>query len=123
MACIVRVPTDVLKQRMQVSLSSSASSSLTRSFFETLGRNGPLGLYKGFSMTIFREIPFTCIQFPLYEYFKLRVQRTDRENYTSSSIQAACCGSLAGGTYTQCICNPHILYHRKLLLKPHSNST
>ena len=52
------------------------------------------GLYRGFGMTLFREIPFAMIQFPLYEYGK----RTWSEYQGSevNPLQAAACGSLSG---------------------------
>ena len=52
------------------------------------------GLYRGFGMTLFREIPFAMIQFPLYEYGK----RTwsEYQGYQVNPLQAAACGSLSG---------------------------
>ena len=51
-ACLIRVPTEVLKQRLQAKMYSSLSEAL----FDTLRREGPFGLYRGFLMTIFREV-------------------------------------------------------------------
>ena len=33
---------------------------------------GTRGFYRGFAPTLMREIPFSIIQFPLWEYFKAR---------------------------------------------------
>jgi solute carrier family 25 S-adenosylmethionine transporter 26 len=60
-----------------------------------LRTEGILGFYRGFLPTVAREIPFTCIQFPLYEYFKTkyRIYKGDKvEPY-----EAAFMGSVAGG--------------------------
>lgn len=91
-ACIVRVPTEVIKQRMQTGQHRSVAQSL-RSIIKA---EGIIGLYRGYAMTVFREIPFTCVQFPLYEYFK----RTwgSKMKRPPSSIEAALFGSIAGGT-------------------------
>ncbi|KAK2069834.1 hypothetical protein P8C59_004381 [Phyllachora maydis] len=77
-ACAVRVPTEVVKQRAQAgqaggsswgalaailrppssSSSSSSSSSVLRE------------LYRGWGITVLREVPFTMLQFPLWEALK-----------------------------------------------------
>lgn len=42
-----------------------------------------------------REIPFSLIQFPLWEYFKL--QWTPVTGYESTPLTVALCGAVAGG--------------------------
>jgi hypothetical protein len=37
----------------------------------TVSAEGLLGMYRGFGITIFREIPFAFIQFPIYEQLKV----------------------------------------------------
>ncbi|KAJ3003629.1 S-adenosylmethionine transporter [Thoreauomyces humboldtii] len=46
-------------------------------------------------MTIFREIPFTCIQFPLYE--RLKRIWGEYEGRKANPGEAAICASFAGG--------------------------
>ena len=36
-------------------------------------QEGILGFYSGFGITIMREIPFSLVQFPLYEYMKVTI--------------------------------------------------
>ena len=67
-ACLVRVPTEVVKQRMQAGLSTSAINTMTSIIAK---EGGVPGLYRGFGITIMREIPFSFIQFPLYEFMKV----------------------------------------------------
>ena len=67
-ACLVRVPTDVVKSRQQTSAYGRISS--YAALRQVVATEGVRGLYRGYGSTIFREIPFTCIQFPLYEYLK-----------------------------------------------------
>ncbi|KZT60662.1 mitochondrial carrier [Calocera cornea HHB12733] len=98
-ACLVRVPTEVVKSAAQTGAyarpglggavgSLASATSLWRS-------EGLRGFYKGFGITVAREIPFTSIQFPLYEYLKLQVfHYTGRRAHSG---EAALCGSLAGG--------------------------
>lgn len=88
-ACLVRVPVEVIKQRTQVSKSSSSYSTLV-SILRNQNQEGIIrGLYRGWNMTIMREIPFTVIQFPLYEYLKSK--------FSSNALHLAVCGSIAGG--------------------------
>ncbi|KAL7754445.1 S-adenosylmethionine transporter [Sorochytrium milnesiophthora] len=94
-ACVIRVPTEVLKQRLQTRLYSSTVSAV-RTLYQ---KEGILGFYRGYLSTVLREIPFTCIQFPLYEYLKgYTAYRKGLESAQDiASLDAAFCGSLAGG--------------------------
>jgi solute carrier family 25 S-adenosylmethionine transporter 26 len=78
MACLVRVPTEVVKQRMQAGLGSGAVSTISNIFTK---EGGLRGLYKGFGITIMREIPFSLIQFPIYEFAKVVCSHYPVVNY------------------------------------------
>ncbi|XP_029539473.1 mitochondrial S-adenosylmethionine carrier protein isoform X1 [Oncorhynchus nerka] len=90
-ACLIRVPTEVVKQRTQASLSSNTYQVL----LATLREEGVRGLYRGYNSTVLREIPFSLVQFPLWEYLKTQWSR--RQGHTLYSWQAAVCGAFAGG--------------------------
>uniref|UniRef100_L2G3B1 Pet8p n=1 Tax=Colletotrichum fructicola (strain Nara gc5) TaxID=1213859 RepID=L2G3B1_COLFN len=81
-ACAIRVPTEVVKQRAQAAL------------------------YRGWGITVLREVPFTIIQFPLWERLK-RWGRERKQNknwkldgkqteYEVSAVESALYGSVAG---------------------------
>ncbi|KAK5872887.1 hypothetical protein PBY51_013545 [Eleginops maclovinus] len=89
-ACLIRVPTEVVKQRTQASPSSSTYNML----LATLREEGVRGLYRGYSSTVLREIPFSLVQFPLWEYLKTLWSR--RQGHTLYSWQSAVCGAFAG---------------------------
>ncbi|KAF8215202.1 mitochondrial carrier domain-containing protein [Mycena galopus ATCC 62051] len=94
-ACLVRVPTEVIKTRAQTSSYGPGKSSLSAAKF-VLASDGWAGFYRGFGSTIMREIPFTSIQFPLYELLKSRLSIfTGRKPLYAH--EAAICGSFAGG--------------------------
>lgn len=100
-ACAVRVPAEVIKQRSQVENSSHGASGATLRTVRHLmaTRKGVelfRTLYTGWSATIMREIPFTCIQFPLYEYLK-KLNMPIAHETKSSPWSGAICGSIAGG--------------------------
>jgi solute carrier family 25 S-adenosylmethionine transporter 26 len=70
-ACLVRVPTEVIKQRYQAKVISQ-NHSLIYAIKKIYQQNGILkGFYTGYLSTICREIPFSFIQFPLYEWMKV----------------------------------------------------
>jgi Mitochondrial carrier protein len=119
-ACLVRVPTEVLKAKMQTSATPLSLNSAFHSVFQE-GYAGSSwmvqytgGLYRGFGMTLFREIPFAMIQFPLYEQFKQQLEvfwQRQQLHYEPGDelsalhlsqlanvtpLQSAACGSLSG---------------------------
>lgn len=87
MSCLVRVPVEVIKQRTQANLYQSSWDAMKATF-----RKGEL--YRGFRSTIMREIPFTVIQFPLWEL--LKAQSAKRWNGDVPVLQSAIYGSVAG---------------------------
>ncbi|PVF97313.1 mitochondrial carrier [Serendipita vermifera] len=96
-ACLVRVPTEVIKSRTQTSSYGPLTSSLASARI-TLQTQGWRGFYRGFGPTIMREIPFTSIQFPLYEFLKVKAaDALGKKRGTLHAYEAAVCGSIAGG--------------------------
>lgn len=102
LACLVRTPTEVVKQRAQTTLSTSS----WRILQSILTTDGVAGLYRGFGGTLAREIPFVAIQFPLWEALKRAAVRErgaslphplEAAAVPASPAEAAICGALAGG--------------------------
>lgn len=101
-ACLVRVPTEVIKAKMQTASKGDATLTGTIRLVLTEERHGPLGfvtggLYRGFGITLMREVPFAIIQFPLYEEFKVVWANEWRGGTPVTPVQAAACGSVSGG--------------------------
>ncbi|NWV31723.1 SAMC protein, partial [Grantiella picta] len=90
-ACLIRVPSEVVKQRAQV----SPSSSTLRILSHTLYHEGIQGLYRGYKSTVLREIPFSLVQFPLWE--SLKDLWSWKQRHVVDSWQSAVCGAFAGG--------------------------
>ncbi|XP_066473366.1 mitochondrial S-adenosylmethionine carrier protein isoform X2 [Tiliqua scincoides] len=90
-ACLIRVPSEVVKQRAQV----SPSSSTLRILSNTVCEEGLLGLYRGYKSTVLREIPFSLVQFPLWE--SLKDLWSWKQGHVVNSWQSAVCGAFAGG--------------------------
>src|SRR5277367_6486001 len=105
-ACVVRVPTEVVKQRTQARQYPSSLTALSSilSQRKALGITGVWReLYRGWSITIFREVPFTVIQFPLWEAMKTnRLRSTGRDTVSvlESGIAGSAAGAIAAGITT-----------------------
>ncbi|AMD20026.1 HCL125Wp [Eremothecium sinecaudum] len=95
-ACLVRVPAEVVKQRTQTHKSNSSIKTLQALLRNENGEGIRRNLYRGWWTTIMREIPFTCIQFPLYEQLKKQwAKHLGKKEITP--WQCGICGSVAGG--------------------------
>lgn len=88
-ACVVRVPAELIKQRTQV----GGGQGPIKIVLQVIKNNGPAGLYQGYRSTVLREIPFSLIQFPIWEILK---DFTARFSNISTSVQSAVCGFCAG---------------------------
>lgn len=95
LACIIRVPTEIAKQRKQTYIGSEKRSSvrILVHAFQTEGLRK--GVYRGFLSTVVRDLPFSFIELPLWEMFKTVFR--ERNNGEITSFQSALCGSVAGG--------------------------
>ncbi|CAK9802698.1 S-adenosylmethionine mitochondrial carrier protein [Anthophora quadrimaculata] len=82
MACLVRVPVEVIKQRKQALMLDVRDINLRM-------------LYCGYWSTILRDMPFSLIQFPIWEYFK-KVWNSN-VNRDILPVESAICGAAAGG--------------------------
>uniref|UniRef100_A0A8C0N084 Mitochondrial S-adenosylmethionine carrier protein n=1 Tax=Canis lupus familiaris TaxID=9615 RepID=A0A8C0N084_CANLF len=88
-ACLIRVPSEVVKQRAQV----SASSRTFQIFSNILYTEGIQGLYRGYKSTVLREIPFSLVQFPMWE--SLKALWSWRQDHVVDCWQSAVCGAFA----------------------------
>eukprot|EP00118_Oscarella_pearsei_P012038 m.85498 g.85498 ORF g.85498 m.85498 type:complete len:272 (+) comp36446_c1_seq1:123-938(+) len=90
-SCVIRVPVEVVKQRTQAKHYSSSYQALRG----TVQSEGFRGLYRGYVTTVVREIPFSFIQYPMWELLKTTWSRWQSRNV--DPWQGAVCGAVAGG--------------------------
>lgn len=104
-ACAIRVPTEVVKQRAQAGLFGGSTLLALKDIMalrKSLGfRAMMMELYRGGGITILREIPFTIIQFSLWEYTKTAWSKRQTELYgrekgVSTTAESAIFGSFSG---------------------------
>ncbi|KAI9674742.1 MAG: hypothetical protein M1817_001646 [Caeruleum heppii] len=111
-SCVILTPAEVLKQNAQMVQSSSVSKTsqtppTTSATLRTLThfRAHPTRLWAGYSALALRNLPFTALQFPLFEHLRQRIiagrQRTQRfsgtilERGTVTAVAAGSAGALA----------------------------
>uniref|UniRef100_A0A7N0T9K8 S-adenosylmethionine transporter n=1 Tax=Kalanchoe fedtschenkoi TaxID=63787 RepID=A0A7N0T9K8_KALFE len=95
-ASLVRVPTEVVKQRMQTGQFTSAPNAVRL----IVANEGYKGLYAGYRSFLLRDLPFDAIQFCIYEQirigYKLAAKRdlNDAENALIGAFSGALTGAL-----------------------------
>ena len=121
-ACAVRVPTEVVKQRAQAKQHPSSLAALT--FILRQRHTHGFGqvwreLYRGWSITVTREVPFTVIQFPLWEGMKkwARSQRQNSSPVDVTGLESAVFGSISGAIAAGMTTPLDVLKTRMMLAK------
>ena len=118
-ACAVRVPTEVVKQRAQAAQHPSSMAAL-HFILAQRASIGALGvwreMYRGWAITITREVPFTAIQFPLWEGMKSWRRRTSGRSQ-SSAFDSGVFGSIAGAVAAGLTTPLDVLKTRMMLAK------
>ncbi|KAL6075710.1 Mitochondrial carrier protein [Balamuthia mandrillaris] len=107
-SCILWVPIDIIKQRLQVQISSPTSSSSSsasasstyhsrnygyKNGFHALKtivqREGVLGLYRGYGATLLTFGPYSALYFLFYERFKSLASSFSSSSYPSTAASFA----------------------------------
>lgn len=122
-ACAIRVPTEVVKQRAQAKLYPSSLAAL-QGILSQRKIHGTLHvwreLYRGWGITIMREVPFTVIQFPLWEAMKswsLAQRSRDTRPKDVTALESALYGSMSGAVAAGATTPLDVLKTRLMLAK------
>ncbi|KAJ6998241.1 S-adenosylmethionine carrier 1, chloroplastic/mitochondrial isoform X1 [Populus alba] len=95
---LVRVPTEVVKQRMQTGQFASAPDAIRL----IVSEEGFKGLYAGYGSFLLRDLPFDAIQFCIYEQmlmgYKLAAKRDPKD--AEIAIVGAFAGAITGAMTT-----------------------
>merc|ERR1712113_5037 len=111
-ACLVRVPTAVVTQNQQVGRYASTSEAIASTY-----KNGGLrAFYMGYTTTVMREIPFSFIQFPIWEGLK-KAWGSFRGRETNPA-EGATAGSIAGAIASALTTPLDVAKTRIMLEKP-----
>ncbi|KAL6509841.1 putative S-adenosylmethionine carrier 2, chloroplastic [Orobanche gracilis] len=95
---IVRVPTEVIKQRIQTGQFVSAHQAVRH----IVAKEGFRGLYAGFGSFLLRDLPFDAIQFSIYEQLRIGYKLAARRdlNDPETAIIGAFAGAITGAMTT-----------------------
>ena len=110
-AAFMRVPCEVVKQRSQATVSKSSSWLVARQVVRTEGWRA---LFNGLTATLMRDIPFSFVQFPIYEGLKQRYSRRNGHVDCPAAI-AAGFGAFSGGIAAAVTCPLDVLKTRRML--------
>lgn len=97
-ASLVRVPTEVVKQRLQTGQYASAPDAVRL----IASKEGFKGLYAGYGSFLLRDLPFDAIQFCIYEQLRIGYKAAARRdlNDPENAIIGAFAGALTGAITT-----------------------
>ncbi|XP_057495126.1 S-adenosylmethionine carrier 1, chloroplastic/mitochondrial-like isoform X4 [Actinidia eriantha] len=97
-ASLIRVPTEVVKQRMQTRQFASAPDAVRL----IVSREGFKGLYAGYGSFLLRDLPFDAIQFCIYEQLRIGYKLAAKRdlNDPENAIIGAFAGALTGAITT-----------------------
>ncbi|KAK4974731.1 hypothetical protein LTR66_011059 [Elasticomyces elasticus] len=99
-SCAILTPAEVIKQNAQmVDTSCGSKSSAT---LQTLARfrSNPLALWRGYTALAGRNLPFTALQFPMFERLKesIKQYRDDKNIRTNTLLENGMITAVSAGT-------------------------
>ncbi|RDW71924.1 mitochondrial carrier protein-like protein [Coleophoma crateriformis] len=108
-SCFILTPAEVLKQNAQMIRQSSNSSQLGRGnlfqqssvTLETLKHfKEPTQLWRGYGALAARNLPFTAMQFPIFEHLKIKLKsrREKQSRSTGSLMETAVITAISAGS-------------------------
>ncbi|CAA0815298.1 S-adenosylmethionine carrier 1-chloroplastic/mitochondrial [Striga hermonthica] len=97
-ASCIRVPTEVVKQRMQTGQFASAPDAVRL----IVSKEGFRGLYAGYGSFLLRDLPFDAIQFCIYEQLRIGYKLAAKRdlNDPENAVIGAFAGALTGAITT-----------------------
>ncbi|KAL6269367.1 hypothetical protein ACE6H2_026278 [Prunus campanulata] len=111
---VVRVPTEVVKQRMQTAQFSSAPDAVRL----ILAKEGFKGLYAGYGSFLLRDLPFDAVQFCIYEQLRIGFKLAARRDLNDPEV--ALIGAFAGAV-TGAITTPLDVIKTRLMVQGSEN--
>ncbi|KAM5345324.1 hypothetical protein ACJ41O_011186 [Fusarium nematophilum] len=85
-SCLVLAPAEVIKQNAQMlqqgdqGASHKGSSTSLRAFRQLAGAGASRRLFTGYTALVARNLPFTALQFPIFEHVRAQVWRSRRRD-------------------------------------------
>lgn len=89
--CTTKVPIEIVKQRRQASPNQESILKIIRNAYVN---EGVFGFYRGFWTTVMRDVPFSMLQLPIWEFLKKEYRIFTGKPLTT--LEVALCGSISG---------------------------
>ncbi|QIX02471.1 hypothetical protein AMS68_007988 [Peltaster fructicola] len=122
-SCAILTPAEVIKQNAQMIDNSKADRPRVNATVEVMKRfqSNPLALWRGYTALASRNLPFTALQFPMFERIRVSIKRWRREQgyksetlYESGIITAVSAGS--AGSVAAVITTPIDVVKTRIML-------
>ncbi|KAH9870594.1 hypothetical protein IAQ61_006071 [Plenodomus lingam] len=88
-SCAILTPAEVIKQNAQMVDTSTSNTTASNATIQTLKkfRSNPLALWRGYTALAGRNLPFTAMQFPMFESLKGKIRQwRDERGLTKGGI-------------------------------------
>ncbi|GIZ39199.1 hypothetical protein CKM354_000259000 [Cercospora kikuchii] len=127
-SCAILTPAEVIKQNAQMVDNSRTDRPRVNATLQTIKRfrSNPLALWRGYTALAGRNLPFTAMQFPMFEKIKEQIRRYRDERgirthtlFESGMITAVSAG--AGGSIAAVITTPVDVVKTRLMLSAIDN--
>ncbi|CAK4032349.1 mitochondrial carrier PET8 [Lecanosticta acicola] len=101
-SCAILTPAEVIKQNAQMVDNSKTDRPRVNATLETMKRfrSNPLALWRGYTALAGRNLPFTALQFPMFERIKesIRRYRNERGIRTNTLLESGMITAVSAGT-------------------------
>lgn len=101
-SCAILTPAEVIKQNAQMVDNSRSDRPRVNATIQTMKRfrSNPLALWRGYTALAGRNLPFTALQFPLFERIKegIRNYRDERGIRTNTLLEGGLITAVSAGT-------------------------
>lgn len=101
-SCAILTPAEVIKQNAQMVDNSRSDRPRVNATLQTMKkfRSNPLALWRGYTALAGRNLPFTALQFPMFERIKesIRRYRNERGIRTNTLLESGVITAVSAGT-------------------------
>lgn len=101
-SCAILTPAEVIKQNAQMVDNSSSDRPRVNATLDTMRRfrSNPFALWRGYTALLTRNLPFTALQFPLFERIKesIRRYRDERGIRTHTLLESGMITAVSAGS-------------------------
>ena len=128
-SCAILTPAEVIKQNAQMVDSSKSKGGFGSATWQTMRRfrSNPLALWRGYTALAGRNLPFTALQFPLFERIResIRRYRDERGIRTHTMLEGGLITAVSagtGGSFSAVVTTPVDVVKTRIMLAAAENA-